>query len=553
MSNFSSISLNLTHPHTSSSSTTIPATVLKEIQDANVPLFMMGLLLPHALCTLFTSARFASRLWVTCKWFLEDTLILIAWVFSTTLCVVYSITANTPSLLGAPSSSSSSLADTDANPYIMRTYLGLIYYQITLVFTKLSILALYLRVFASSSPRPRDRLIARAAVAFVLFYTFPLLLMSFLQCNPVQGQFFSHPTQVCFRFPDLLIASASLHSATDAWLVAMVVPFIARLDLPRRQKIALACVMSLGVLVIVASMVRLQLSLHLHYRPNDDDAGVRNTLGFFVMTVLECDLGLICASAPTLRPLLARLFPSVVMNTAKRRSLESGAETQSFDLTSLTYHGYPWTEPSTPAGIAARSRNASISSHLNKLRMPVPPLPVLTLAQLGPPTLGLGSLITGAAPRRPKRSWPVTEDGTPILFETSERERGGYASQASSVYSQDMTCAGDDAWREEEYETKGGVILKTMRVSLRSEYVTQNDSEGGARVAPASIDRSSPVSGLSGDTWPVTVDRSRVGMTGRNAVEGRLGGVVNEIPREEAVESETPEVPKRSPLRNSER
>ncbi|KAK1624632.1 hypothetical protein BDP81DRAFT_464405 [Colletotrichum phormii] len=549
MSN-SSINANLTHPHTPSSSPTISPIVLKEIQDANVPLFMTGLLLPHALCTIFIASRIASRLWVTRKWFLDDTLILIAWLFSTALCVVYSITATTPSLLGAPSPSASTTTDTDANPYIMRTYLGLIYYQITLCLAKLSILALYLRVFASSS-RPRERLLARAAVVFVLLYTLPLLLMSFLQCNPVQGQFFSRPTPVCFRFPDLLITSASLHSATDAWLVAMVVPSVARLDLPRRQKIALAVVMSLSVLVIVASMVRLQLSLHLHYRPTDD-AGVRNTLGFFVMTVLECDLALICASAPTLRPLLARLFPSIIMNSAKRRSLEAGAETQSFDLTSLTYHGYPWTEPSTPAGLAARSRNASIASHLNKLRMPPPPLPALTMAQLGPATLSLGSLlISGTAPRRPGRSWHVAEDGKPILFETAERKTGGYKTQASSIYSQDMTCSGDESWREEEFERKGGVILKTMRLSLRSEYVTQNEADAGDKETAGGIDGSSPVSGLSGDTW--AADRSSSGTTWGDVVGGRthVSRFVEEIPREEAVE--TPEVPKRSPLRDSRR
>ncbi|KXH34258.1 integral membrane protein [Colletotrichum nymphaeae SA-01] len=554
MSN-SSINANLTHPHIPSSSTTLSPTVLKEIQDANVPLFMTGLLLPHALCTIFITSRIASRLWVTRKWFLDETLILIAWLFSTALCVVYSITATTPSLLGAPSLSSTATADTDANPYIMRTYLGLIYYQLALCLTKLSILALYLRVFASSS-RPRERLFARAAVAFVLLYTLPLLLMSFLQCNPVQGQFFSRPVPVCFRFPDLLIASASLHSATDAWLVAMVVPSVARLDLPRRQKIALAVVMSLSVLVIVASMVRLQLSLHLHYRPTDD-AGVRNTLGFFIMTVLECDLAIMCASAPTLRPLLARLFPSVMMSSAKRRSLEAGnAETQSFDLTSLTYHGYPWTEPSTPAGLAARSRNASIASHLNKLRMPAPPLPTLTMAQLGPAKLSLGNLlITGTAPRRPGRSWHVAEDGKPILFETAERRvagAAGYKTQASSIYSQDMTCSGDESWREEEeFEKKGGVILKTMRLSLRSEYVTQNETDGVEKETGGSIDRSSPTSGFSGDTW--AVDRSSSGTAGDDGVGGRtrIGRFMEEIPQEEAVE--TPEVPKRSPLRDSRR
>ncbi|KAF5502805.1 hypothetical protein CGCA056_v014317 [Colletotrichum aenigma] len=301
MASAEGIGMNLTYPK--SPDPRVPASVLKEIDDANIPVFMTGILLPHVVCTLFIFARIASRLWVIRKWFLDDTLIFLSWLFSTALCIVYGITATTPSLLAAPSEAS--LLE-DVNPYIMRTYLGLIYYQLCLCLTKFSILAFYLRVFVS---RPRERLFAWGTVVFVLMYSVPMLLMSFLQCHPVMGQFFGRP-MMCFGFPELLISSASLHSATDAWLIAMVIPCVAKLDLPRRDKIALSVVLSLSIFVIAASMVRLQLSLHRHYLPNS--TGVTNTLTFFVMTILECDLALICASAPTLRPLLAKIFPGLM-------------------------------------------------------------------------------------------------------------------------------------------------------------------------------------------------------------------------------------------------
>ncbi|GKT65740.1 integral membrane protein [Colletotrichum tofieldiae] len=512
-----SITEFLARPHTPAPSPTIPAAVLKEIDDADVPFFMAGIFLPHAICTLFIFARVVCSVWVIRKWFVDDTLIFLSWLFSTALCVVYGITATTPSLLGAPPDEAS--AQKDANPYIMRTYLGLIYYQLCLCLTKLSILAFYLRMFAS---RPKERYLAWAAIAFVFAYSAPMLLMSFLQCHPVPGQFFGQP-MMCFGFPELLISSASLHSATDAWLIVMVIPCVMRLDLPRRQKVALGLVMSLGIFVIVASMVRLQLSLHLLYRPNS--AAVRNTLGFFVMTVLECDIALICASAPTLRPLLARMFPGA-MSGAKRRSLEA-ATGQSFDLTSLTYHGYPWATPNTPF---ARSRNASVASYLNKPRMPPPPVPALSMSHRAPTTLSLGNMITGTAPR--SRGWPLAGDAKPMLKETWETRR------SSSIYSQ------DPAWEdsgEEDFERKG-VILKTMRLSLRSEYITQNDFEL-KKTEPLNINRMSPVSGLSGETW--AADRSSSG-TKIESIDGKLAG---DIPTEE--EDSKPQVPQRSPLRDS--
>ncbi|KAK1979824.1 integral membrane protein [Colletotrichum cereale] len=515
--------------HPSSPSQTLPAAVLKEIHDAGVPFYMAGIFLPHAICTLFIFARVVCRVRVVGKWFLDDTLIFLSWLFSTALCVVYAITAQTPSLLGAPPDGASSVLD--ANPYIMRTYLGLIYYQLCLCLTKLSILAFYLRVFAC---RPRERFLARAAVVFVFLYSAPMLLMSFLQCHPGPGLFFGQP-MMCFGFPDLLISSASLHAATDAWLIVMVIPCVTRLDIPHRQKVALGAVMSLGIFVIVASMVRLQISLHLQYSPNS--AAVRSTLGFFVMTVLECDIALICASAPTLRPLLANLFPWWMSSVQRRRSLEASTG-QSFDLTSLTYNGYPWAAPGSSA--AARSRNGSVASHLGKPRVPAPLGRVLSMTHRAPTTLSLGNMIIGTAPRvaQRTRAWPLADDGgRPMLHETWDAKR------SSSIYSQDPAW---DELGEDDYEKKG-VILKTMRLSLCSEHV----KEGGAgKTGWRDVNRMSPMSGLSGETW--TADRSSSG-TRAGSVNGKL---MTEIPSEKEMEAEAdgkPEVPMRSPLRDSRR
>ncbi|WYZ35764.1 hypothetical protein EsH8_X_000411 [Colletotrichum jinshuiense] len=535
------VGLNLLN-HPNASSSTLSAATLKEINDANVPIYMTGILVPHAICTIVIIARIVSRIWVLRKWFIDDTFILLAWLFSSALCVVYGISATTPALLGAPSDAAS--LQKDANPYIMRTYLGLIYYQLCLCLTKLSILAFYLRIFAS---RPRERRLARATVAFVLLYSLPMMLMSFLQCHPVPGQFFGRP-MVCFGFPDLLISSASLHSATDAWLIAMVVPCVAALDVPRRQRVALALVLGLGVFVVAASMVRLQLSLHLHYRPAA--AGVTGTLAFFVMTVLECDIALICASAPALRTLLARLIPAAgAAHTGKRKSLEEvAAAGESFDLTSLTYHGYPWaTHPSTPF---ARSRNPSVASHLNRLRTPAPPVPALTAPRRAPPVpptaMGFGfggRIIAGTAPRRPKR--PPTPDAWPILDDAWDAKR------TSSVYSQDTSY---DVFAGHEFETTEGVILKTMTLSLHSEYVARDDDPplGGAGRGAASPNRLSPISGLSGDTF--AADRSSSGTKNEKSDKGNGWGPADEIPREEQQDGDDkPEVPLRSPLREGRR
>jgi len=284
-----------------------------------IPGILFGILVPHIVCTVFVLARCWSRLFLLRKWFPDDTLIVLAWVFSTAVCVVYSIAAQSPKIRGAGDDlASASILDGDTSaydpdtirPYILRTYIGLICYQLCLFLTKLSILAFYLRIFSS---RPVERRLAWATVIFVLFFGAPMLFMSVFQCHPTAGQFFGQPIK-CFSFVPLLIASASLHTVTDAWLIALIIPCIIRLtDLPPRQKAALAVVLSLSIFVIAASLIRLQLSLRANYQPQGDGVQVSSTLAFFVMTVLELDVALLCASAPTLRPVLARLWPCLGM------------------------------------------------------------------------------------------------------------------------------------------------------------------------------------------------------------------------------------------------
>ncbi|KAK0616513.1 hypothetical protein B0T14DRAFT_410935, partial [Immersiella caudata] len=340
--------------------------------EANIPGILFGILVPHTVCTLFILARGWSRLALLRKWFLDDTLIVAAWAFSTTVCVIYSIAAQAP-----------------------RVASSLICYQLCLCITKLSILAFYLRIFTT---RLVERRLAWATIIAVLLYGIPLLFMTVFQCHPVAGRFFSQPMR-CFTFEPLLIVSASLHTAVDAWMIGLIIPCVTRLDLPRRQKIALSGVLSLGVFVIAASLARLQFSL-ARARDNADGVPVTNSLAFFVMTILELDLALICATAPTLRLALARLWPRLGMGDpvpgggARRRTLSAS---QSVDLTSVvSYHGYPWTQPGTPT---ARSKNPSLNN-LTGTRTPgdtstpMPPVPPLAVIQYrAPTTLSLKSFM----------------------------------------------------------------------------------------------------------------------------------------------------------------
>ncbi|KAB5566283.1 integral membrane protein [Coniochaeta sp. 2T2.1] len=369
-------------------------------RNASIPSILAGLLVPHIVCTIFLLARVYSRLFVLRKWFHDDTLILAAWLFSTAVCTVYSIAASIPNL-------SSAVLLGSSQTYTLTTYLGLIFYQVTLLLTKQSILSFYLRMFSS---RPIERRLAIFTIAVVTAYGIPLLAISVFQCHPSSSSsFFSHPIPKCFNFTPLLIASASLHTATDAWLIVMIAPVISRLAIPRGQKVALATVLSLSVFVIAASLTRLQLSLHAGYKP-EGSTRVTNTLAFFVMTVLECDVALLCACAPTLRPVLARIWPVLMGEAApaarrrRRRRLrrrgaagnESGTdEEDSVNLTVVSYHGYPWAQQHDTTG-PAQGKAPGTSNLPAEMSIPIPPRPAMLRT---PTTLSLQSFMSTITPR----------------------------------------------------------------------------------------------------------------------------------------------------------
>ncbi|KAI1846182.1 hypothetical protein JX265_010559 [Neoarthrinium moseri] len=368
---------------------------LKLDNDLGIPGALVGIILPHVICTLFVLLRVCSRLACLKKWFVDDTLMVIAWIWSTAVCTVYGLAVQAPGIRDARITTESSIV-----PYLLRTYLGLIFYQLCLCFTKLSIAAFYLRMLSS---KPAMRWLSWATIVLVVGFGVPLLFMSLLQCYPTKGRVLGRPMG-CLDFTELLVFSSCMHTATDAWLIILIVPTISRLDLPTRQKVALTIILSLGIFVIAASMIRLQLSLHKDFRPTTGVQG-SNTMAFFIMTVLECDTAIICASAPMIRPIISKMWPPSPKEQPRIRQQD-----RSFNLTTVvSYHGYPWTEPNTPL---VRSRNGSLANM--RVSMPRPPIPAFNSSHRTPTSLSLKSMVSARLPR--SRGLTMTgPDTTPIL------------------------------------------------------------------------------------------------------------------------------------------
>ncbi|KAL2198069.1 hypothetical protein P885DRAFT_34461 [Corynascus similis CBS 632.67] len=305
---------------------------------------LSGILVPHIVCTLLIIARAYSRFYLLQKWFLDDSLILVAWAITTAVCIIYSTIAAQPESRLDNLSNGINTSSAGTIPLSTSAYSALILYQLALLLTKLSTLSFYHRIFSLSSSEglnkrhPAERTLTRLTTLAVLLFAGPLLALSILQCHQSKSQ---HSTYSPVSYPKhqeqdrcagsafthvplrpLLVTSAALHAATDAWLVALILPCVARLHgVPRQRKTVLGTVLVfLGALVVAAGIARLAVALQLlSSSEKGDESGigrapvaVAETAAFFVVTVLELDVAVICASAPTLRPVLARVWPRLL-------------------------------------------------------------------------------------------------------------------------------------------------------------------------------------------------------------------------------------------------
>ncbi|KAJ5042111.1 uncharacterized protein L3040_004669 [Drepanopeziza brunnea f. sp. 'multigermtubi'] len=265
--------------------------------ECRVPELLAGIIIPQILALFFIAGRIHTRVRILKLWSLDDSLIVIAWINAVPITILYGVATkyghgyhmnNVPFELLKVS--------------FTIVYVTLIFYQLALAFTKLSILVFYLRVF----PGKRERIMCWTTIAIVIAYSTALLIADILSCQSVGGRSYFGPNVKCTNLRTILVTSTICHTITDVWIIVMVLPVIWKLQLPRGQRYSLMAVLSLGILVTVASIARASAIGRVSNTNHDLTWFVAE---FDIWTIVEVCVGLICACAPTLRPLLLKIFP----------------------------------------------------------------------------------------------------------------------------------------------------------------------------------------------------------------------------------------------------
>lgn len=187
--------------------------------------------------------------------------------------------------------------------------------------TKTSICLFYLTL---AKNHPVFKITTIATLVVVNVAGLVLTCLNIFQCRPVRAAFDDtvQSGAMCIDIVILYLASAPVNIITDLAILFLPMPILTGLRLPRNEKIILIVTFSFGAFVAVVDVVRIA------YLESAALARLTNTYSSsasvveydyswiaslsFMWSAVEVHVGIICACVPGVKPLVTKLFPSLL-------------------------------------------------------------------------------------------------------------------------------------------------------------------------------------------------------------------------------------------------
>ncbi|KAM0496726.1 hypothetical protein ACHAP8_007308 [Fusarium lateritium] len=180
---------------------------------------------------------------------------------------------------------------------------------------KIGILLQYRRVFAIQA----IQLITFYGTALMVAWTVVIAFLNILICVPV-AKFWDHELPGRCLDPLLIwYIMAGFNLATDITIFCLPLPVIKSLNLPRKQKMMLFAIFSLGFFTCFISIYRIQT---LRTAASTKDPNWDN-VDAAIWSFLEIAIAIIAACLPTLRPLVSKLMPRMFASSLGRSNRAS--------------------------------------------------------------------------------------------------------------------------------------------------------------------------------------------------------------------------------------
>ena len=187
--------------------------------------------------------------------------------------------------------------------------------------TKTSICLFYLTL-AKNHPVFRWSTITTLAVVNVAGLA--LTFLNIFQCRPVGAAFNdpTPPTAKCIDIVTLYLSSAPVNIITDLAIFFLPMPILTSMRLPRNEKIILIITFSFGGFVAVVDVVRiayLESAALARLQNKSESAASSAQYDYpwiaslsFMWSAVEVHVGVIVACVPGVKPLVAKVFPSLL-------------------------------------------------------------------------------------------------------------------------------------------------------------------------------------------------------------------------------------------------
>jgi len=182
----------------------------------------------------------------------------------------------------------------------------LLLYHAGLCAAKMTFLLQYYRIFALQ----RMRIVYIIAIVIVGAWSFAQILIALLICRPIQGLWDKTIEAECMPNAPQIYVNAGGNIITDVAIFLLPLPAIKHLNLQKRQKALLVGIFSLGFFTVAISVIRIKFL-------NIDGDVTWQHVESSGWSIGELACALTCSSLPTLRPFIAKYFPSLGLSSSQ--------------------------------------------------------------------------------------------------------------------------------------------------------------------------------------------------------------------------------------------
>ncbi|KAK4647821.1 uncharacterized protein QC761_104720 [Podospora bellae-mahoneyi] len=184
--------------------------------------------------------------------------------------------------------------------YFRTFYTSIVLYNGSLTAIKITFLLQYWRILGT----PQMRKVVMFAGIIVALWSISQLLVVIFTCTPIERFWLPETPGTCIPNLPFWYINAAGNIVTDVIVFVVPLPALSKLNLKKNQKVALIGIFCLGFFTCAISVIRIQ-----YLRLSEDVTW--DNVASSCWSVGELCSGITCACLPTLRPLVAKIFPSM--------------------------------------------------------------------------------------------------------------------------------------------------------------------------------------------------------------------------------------------------